>query len=67
MDTLRICSGFLKKILSDILTKKASKYVHDIQIESFQIERQPDGKYKVHANCDILFTEDQVSQLLHNL
>lgn len=67
MDQLRICSSFLKKMLSDILTKKAKKYVHDIQVESFQIERQQDGTYKVHANCDIYFTEDQVSQLLHSL
>lgn len=67
MDQLRISSDFLKGLIGKIIAKKAKKYVKDVKIDSFQIDKCENGDYKIHAYCDIFVTEEQVSQFLHNL
>lgn len=67
MDQLRICSDFLKKAIGSFISKKAKKYVNEVTISNLQIDKQQDGNYKMHVNCDICVTEDQVSQFLHGL
>lgn len=67
MDQLRICSDFLKKAISTMLTNKLSKYITNMEIGNIQIDRQEKGGYKIHLNADICLTDNQVSQFLHIL
>lgn len=67
MDQLRVVTQFMKNTIAKFITKKCSKYIRKVDLDSFEIMSQKDGMYKIHVNCDIYVTEDQISQFLHNL
>lgn len=67
MDELRIKSIFMKKLVGKILERKLKKAIKcdvSTEINKFEIESTPDGKYRVYMDLNGEIDKSDLEQLL---
>lgn len=67
MDTLRISSDFLKKVVGNYISKMFSKngYGSEFELNAMEITEMGDGSYKAHLSGDIQIPKEDITRFLH--
>ena len=67
MDTLRISSDFLKKVVGNYISKmfKKNGYGSEFELNALEITEMGDGTYKAHLSGDVQIQKEDIIKFLH--